>query len=186
VTELIRKKIVGDAWGTAIETGGGSQLGVAIVRGPFSFAFDTPGLTDGVIFYTPTVDDVLLNVWFEIDTVFDGTTPQADVGTFVGTNSGLWAATISRGFSLTDIGTQDAGTGLYLACGFHNITGAGGIAELYALGGDAGENVVPGRFTATNPLKLVVSQNGQKGGAAVGGTMGAARLYIVTATPLAF
>jgi hypothetical protein len=32
--------------------------------------------------YTPTIGDILLDAWFEIETVWNGTTPMGDVGPF--------------------------------------------------------------------------------------------------------
>ena len=42
-----------------------------------------------------------------------------------------------------------------------------------------------GKFVSVDPMQVVVSQNGQKGGAAVGGTAGSGAVYLVTATPVA-
>ncbi len=163
--------------------GGSSSLGAPVVRGPFSFAFATPGLTAGVAFYTPTIDDLWLDWWIEVDTAFDGTTPFADVGTFLGTTQGTWAATDSPGsaFTLTTAGNELGGAGVFGMSGV-NSPGQNAITAV----GDGISNAepfFPARFTAANPLKLVVSQDGLAGGAAVGGAAGAGRLYIVTATP---
>ena len=40
----------------------------------------TRGWTNGIAFYTPTVNDVLLDAWISVLTAFDGTTPLGDVG----------------------------------------------------------------------------------------------------------
>lgn len=185
----ISRRLLPSGWhtGVADEGGnGGSTPGAAIVRGPFAFAFNTSGINNGVTVYTPTVGDVLLDWFIIVDTAFDGTTPLADVGTFVGTTQGLWAATDAPGsaFTLGTSGNELGGTG---------VLGGPGISSpgQNALGviGDGianSEPVLPAVFTAANPLKLVVSQDGLKGGSAIGGAAGAGRLYIVTATPAAF
>ena len=148
-----------------------------------AFAFNTAGLTAGVTLFTPAVGDILLDAWIEVDTAFDGTTPLADVGTFVGTNNGLFATCAASGLpvDLSVADSETGGTG-YLwnaATSFANLP-LGGMAF-----GNSGSNrVAPGKFSAANPLKLVVSQTGAKGGTAIGGAAGAARVYVVTATPV--
>jgi hypothetical protein len=53
--------------------------GAARVLGPFPFAFDDVGLTNGIEFYTPTVGDVILIILAVQQTGWDGTSPQWDV-----------------------------------------------------------------------------------------------------------
>jgi hypothetical protein len=62
-------------------TAGGA--GATVVRA-FPFAFDAAGLATGLALYTPTAGDKLLDAWLEIDTVWNGTTPLADVGVLSG------------------------------------------------------------------------------------------------------
>lgn len=155
------------AGGTSWASGGGSVPGAARVLGPFPIAFDDAGLADGIAFYTPTVGDILFEVWLEIVTAWNGTTPLADVGTAVGADHGIFDA--SGGvLSLTDAAAEYAGTGVLLS------TGTSGAQ----VGG-----VVPGRFTATNPLKVWVSQDGFAGGDDPGASQGAANVYLVVSTP---
>lgn len=131
----------------------GSVPGAVRVLGPFPFAFNTAGIENGHTVYTPTVGDILLDAWVEIDTAFDGTTPKGDVGQFVGVNTGLWGGVNSQLDLATADSTASAGTGLL------------------------------GKFTTTDPVKVVASQNGQKGGTAIGGTTGAGSVYLVVSTP---
>jgi len=49
-------------------------------------------------------------------------------------------------------------------------------------GGEYTWRVLPARFTTTDPLLAVVSQDGTLGGAASGSTVGAANIYLVVAT----
>ena len=169
--------------------------GNSFVRGPFSFAYNTANLNTGVAFYTPAVGDILLDAWIEVDTGFNGTTPTADIGQFVASNSGIFG--INAISVLLDIAdsTTNAPSLLTATSGvdFGSGVGHGG----YAVSGTqlefnsstpslSGFRAVPGKFTTTDALKLVVSQNGQKGGSAIGGSAGAGKVYIVTATPVAF
>ncbi len=174
----------GSASGQPISPTGLAATGVAIVRGPFSFAFNTAGLTTGVTIYTPTVSDILLDAWIEVDTAFDGTTPLADIGTFSGTTSGLFKNTplYADAIYLAAADTANSGAGVLqgTATDFKNITLSGADAVSTHV-----NRVVPARFTAATPLKLVVSQTGLAGGTAIGGAAGAGRVYIVTATPVA-
>ncbi len=152
--------------------------GVAVVRGPFAFAFNTASINAGVTVYTPVVGDILLDAWFEITTAFDGTTPKADIGSFSGTTSGLFDISGNA----VPLGTADTtatgGAGISI-----NVTS--GTLSLLAQVGSSLKRTVPSRFTTTAPLKLVVSQTGLAGGTAIGGAAGAGKLYIVTATPVA-
>ena len=157
---------------------GGSQLGAAIVRGPFSFAFDTPNLNNGVAFYAPQVDEILLNGWIEVDVAFNGTTPFPEIGTFVGFSGGFF----NGNMRLDAIDDERIGAGMLIGAN-RDQSGTTNI-PLQALNSED-HRFVPMRFTAANPLKLVVSQNGLAGGDPVGGTAGSGRVYIITATPVA-
>lgn len=55
------------------------------------------------------------------------------------------------------------------------------VRDPFTLGG--GQRNVPARFANTDPIEVVVSQDGSIGGADPGSTVGAAILYLVTATP---
>ncbi len=157
--------------------------GMAIVRGPFAFAFNTASINSGVTIYTPTVGDILLEAWIELTTSFNGTTPKGDIGTFVGTSSGLWKNSLFAGlpFDLTSTAAAEAaGTGVLVG-----QSAAFTLDPLSVAAQGDRRNYIPARFTATNPLKIVVSQDGLAGGAAVGGSAGAGNIYIVTATPRA-
>lgn len=165
--------------GVAQVASGGSVPGAAIVRGPFDIAFDDAGLNDGIAFYTPTVDDILLDAWIEVDTAFDGTTPKADIGTGVNSTSGLF----SQAGTFPDLSSADndgsAGEGVLI-----NDSGNVPLSVAAAIQSSA-YRIVPAKFITAAPLKVWVSQNGAIGGTAIGGAAGAGRVFIVTATPLA-
>lgn len=166
----------------AAATGGSGP----VVRGPYAFAFNTPNIQNGILFYVPTVNDILLDAWIEVDTAFDGTTPQADIGPFDGDTVGYFG----NAFQAIDLSVADnVWTGSHL-----RSSTQGGAQSNYplSLGGiffnltTIVRRSAPAKFLTADPLLLVVSQDGEKGGAAVGGAAGAGLVYIVTATPTAF
>src|SRR5690348_16524195 len=88
--------------------GGGGGAGSPVVRA-FPFAYNTAGILTGHAVYTPAIGDVLLDAWIVITTAWNGTTPLADIGTFVGANGGLfaWSVPSSGAVDLT-LGASDA------------------------------------------------------------------------------
>lgn len=161
---------------------GGSTPGAARVLGPFPFAFDDAGLENGIAIYVPTIGDVLLDAWIEVTTGFDGTTPLADIGSFNGVAFGLWGQNIGA-VDLSVPAEDYASDGLLL--GSAAGTAPGSLLSLSAVnfGGTRLPRIVPGRFVAADPVLVVASQDGAKGGAAIGGTAGAGKVYLVIATP---
>lgn len=164
----------------------GTPLGMTVVRGPFTFTHATANLNAGVAVYTPTVGDVLLDAWIEIDTEWNALS-VFDFGTFNGGNSGVFAAVSQGGVTLPGLNTGADGAipdnaGLLGAnIGGATLAGAWGLSY-YTIdaGGIAHWQI---KFTAANPLLVVVSQNGAKGGTASTATAGSSSLYLVTATP---
>lgn len=160
------------------------RMTLAQVRGgsvrvlKFDFAYDTPNLNTGVTVWTPAIGDVLLDAFFSVNTAFDGTTPMADIGQFLSAGTtGVFASLIGTGM-LPPLGNADLTTeGPSPMWGLsQELAGSAAYA-----GGYSGVTT----FRTTDPLLLVVSQDGTKGGTAIGGTAGAASLYLVVATPLA-
>ena len=188
--------------------GGGGGAGAPTVR-KFPFAHNTPGILTGAALYTPTVNDVLLDAWIEIDTAWDGTTPQGDYGTFSPGPAGLINAALNSITSAMDMTEADApssggsasllgGSGLTDLAQLATIFNLGISGYLQATGAVApfpvgyatsrsaglGGRLVPVKFTTTDPIKVCVSQDGTTTGADPGSTQGAAILYLVTATPV--
>ncbi len=165
-----------------------STAGAARVLGPFPFAFDDVGLEDGIAFYTPTVGDILLDAWIEVTEAFDGATPLADLGTFDGSTTGLLAQWFGP-FDLTTTSEESAGAGISFsdtsaADPTSFVTGPVSAFNVSISGGNLLYlRAMPARFTATHPVKIVASQDGEAGGTAVGGTAGAGAVYLVVATP---
>lgn len=158
--------------------GGGSHPGAARVLGPFPFAFDDAGLADGIALYTPTVGDVLLNAWIEIDIAWDGTTPKVDIGQ--GDANGMFGNSNPQNASLAD-DTAGAGSG----SNFLSNTNQAALAlwDLADSAGSYNSRLVPGKFLTTNPMYVWVSQDGSRGGADPGASQGSGAVYLVVATP---
>ena len=188
--------------------------GAPIVR-KFPFAFDTPDILTGAALYTPTVDDILIDAWIEIDTAWDGTTPFGDFGTFGGGAGNLGFLRGLSNFAVDMTQADDAtdpGAGFLWGVGWSRMgdngvlggitdsVGHGVLFETDAIASvpqaatplvtngtnssnsHLGQRSI-GKFTAANPVQVVVSQDGTNTGADPGSTQGAAILYLVTATP---
>lgn len=153
---------------------GGGGTGGAIVRGPFEFAYDTPGLNNGVEIFTPNAGDLLLAMYVFLDPVWNAAA-QYDVGAFDGTTEGIFGG--MQGGSSGGINLDDSNPSFGLFS--DNASASLARNDLFLSGGEA---VYIAELTA-DPFLLVVSTNGIKGASASSATAGAARLYIVTATP---
>jgi len=176
--------------GTGVRQSGDTE-GLARVLA-FPFAFDTPSLLTGAAVYTPTVGDILIDAWFEIEAAWDGTTPSGDFGTFVGRDYGnfnsvsygpidMSGVALAPNFSAEDRGNILAGmlvgaTSNDAVLRFPSL-GQGAIAT----GGTS--RILPAKFISADPLLIVVSQDGLSGGADPVATQGSAILYIIVATP---
>lgn len=168
-----------DSWNAEVQEAdsGGSQTNAPLYYS-FAFAFDDAGLEDGLTVFTPSVGNgtvFLLDAAVIVDEGFDGTTPKLDIGTGVGSSNGLY----HRFYGVVEADRGDSeqnGAGIQLAT-------AGAPLQLSAsAAADEGRSgFLP--FTALNPLKLWVSQDGTIGGTAVGGTAGAGRLVFAIVTP---
>lgn len=159
----------------------------AINLGPtlykYDFAFDTPDLADGIEVYTPAVGDVLLDLTVQVTQSFDGTTPKADFG--VDTSEGFLSEMFGGAYRFP-LGPQDS-----LYAGILSPSAAQRSASSavlgYAVEGGGKESAYPmtiGRFASTDPLVFWVSQDGNAGGAPIGGAAGAATLYLLIASPV--
>lgn len=161
---------------------GGSQPGVAIVR-KFPFTFATAGLLTGATVYTPTIGDILLNAWLEVDTAWDGTTPFGDFGGFQANFGWLGNEKGPKDMTIADTHEQWGDELLTEDNGAGNAPGDMLMGWLDSLTSQAWFRGVPAKFRTATPVKVCVSQNGQSTGADPGAMQGAAILYLVTATP---
>lgn len=159
ITEAIPNKVIVQAVRSIGDPGpGGSTNSLNIVEIPF--AYNTPGILTGVSVYDPTAGDVLVDWWVEVDTAWNGITPQLDLGTFSsfpGMLADLGVPPIGLTTIDQDLGGFSANPGLLAAGGLSSFSAA--------LINFAIANATPVRrwslkFTATNSLKIVVSQDG--------------------------
>jgi hypothetical protein len=158
-------------------TGGGSSapvVGAQVTHGPFGpFNFNTPNLNTGISFFIGTLSDILIDVWMEVLTAFNGTTPKADCG-FI---SGLFSnANYLRPLDVTG---ADVATVPGVQWGVRTTFKNTGLRSqsMFQL------RDAPSRFTGAIGLQVWVSQTGTSGGAAVGGTTGSLQVFIATSTP---
>ena len=144
-----------------------ASVGGVTVRGPYAVAFDTAGLNAGVATgYVPAIGDVF-QVVVVTTTAFDGTTPLLDVG-YTGDTTGIYHA---------QTGAALAVSAAALALTAYTVETVVDSSTSYSAWSVA---------TAADGLLVWLSQDGAKGGTAPGGSAGAASLYVVAATPLAF
>lgn len=139
------------------------------------FAYDTPGLEDGLEFYTPTVGEFLIDARFVVDVAFNGTTPKADIGA---TSPGIFNQATPGFYVYLHAADSLAGGSVLRGLAYNNLSEIASYGDSYSIG------MSP--FMNDTPLLVWASQNGLKGGTPVGGTTGAARLYILTSTPEPF
>ena len=150
----------------------------------FAVSHSTAGLATGVAVWTPQVGDIIYDIGIVLTTAFNGTTPLLDVGTFNGGNVGLFGELAGAGVDGTKLYadvTDNAGlsapnTAPWLQSAVGSVGAAAGAAY----------KSTPILVTAANPVLLVASQNGQKGGTATGATVGAGNVYVLLGNPVSF
>jgi hypothetical protein len=140
-----------------------STSGVAVTT-KYPFTYDSSDLSTGLDIYVPNIGDFLLDCWVSITTAWDGTTPIGNL--YVNTTGNT---PIIYGYpvdmTLTDVANGAAiGAGLGLALTQYR--------QVWAM---------PGAYTfiSTNPIQLVVSQDGTSTGGDPGSTMGVGAVYLV-------
>lgn len=143
----------------------------------FDFAFNTPDLSDGVVFWTPGVDMWLRDAWFYVPTGWDGTTPFADVGV-IADGHGLFYA--GFGTTAVDISVVATWTAVPDALSFLGNSPAGANQFLsYCVDPyNAATYNLPVRVAAGTPVAIWVSQDGTPGGADPGASQGVARITL--------
>jgi hypothetical protein len=135
--------------------------------GPYALAYDTTSLNDGVaVGYTPAIGDVFQVITITT-TAFNGTTPLVDYGYTADTTGIIFAQT---GAALDVSATA-------LALTAYTVETVVDSSTSYSAWSVA---------TAADGLLVWLSQNGQKGGTAPGGSAGAAKVYVLATTPVAF
>lgn len=169
---------------TPAPAGGASSV---VVRA-FPFAFDTAGLLTGHAVYTPTIGDQVLDAWVRVTTLWDGTDPTFDVGSFVADDGHYgWFGDLHGAIPLNG-GLDDNGIGATVGSPGNFAKPASLSASILAeTSGGSTANIksrLPLIFQTADPIKIVVSQNGLDNGADPGSTVGAAVLYLHIATPV--
>ena len=164
--------------GSLLITGNAGVTPLNVLSFPFTFA--TAGLASGVTLYTPSIGDIIYDIGVVITTAFDGTTPKIDVGTFNGGNNGLFDELATAPIDATKVYadvTNNAGLGTpNSALWLSTAIVQGNSASLSSLK----SNEI--RVSAANPVLLVASQSGAKGGTAITSTHGVGTVYVITAT----
>lgn len=152
------------------------------------FAYDTPGLRTGVPIFTPEEGDLLLDVWIEVVTAWNGTNPFADIGSFTFAAGG-WFSSMGSGIDLSHADSENELDGLMR----DQSTAGNGISSDLSLATVAAIAInnhwgtavrtLPATFVAADPIKLVVSQDASATGADPGATQGSGFVYLMVATP---
>lgn len=190
------------------------EVGVPGPRGPgggtgdvahiaTTIRFDTPGLSapsgaiPGVVIYTPTVGDILLDAWVDVDPDYEGkawdATAKGDLylASTAGASGflGVWGEWNGSG-ALDMTGNGGVSPNLFNGDTGIVLTGPGvqhepTLLELNlanAIGGSdftQQRRLVPGRFTAAEPIVFVVSSNGTSTGNDPGATQGKATVHLL-------
>jgi len=126
-------------------------------------AYSAAQLAAGITLFTPAVGDYIANVAPVVTTTFDGTTPKLDVGPFNPSTAGLYYDTTSVVFLGNNATEQDGWLSPVLD-----------LAAASAYGGYGGPWV-----TNALPFKVVISQDGAKGGTPIDSTVGTVVVYVV-------
>lgn len=148
-----RRKEGGDSVELSVnELGSGLASSFVVFHEPIPIRFDDPVERE---IYIPTPGEVLMDRWVFVDEVFDASSAKLDIGTF--NNDVLW------GISTVDLtGPISNETGDMLSMKTTSLN-------------------LPHRFMTDEPLKLVISDDGQIDGDPIGGTTGHGELILVTA-----
>lgn len=165
---------------------GASSTGATTLHGPFAFAYNTAGILAGLTVYTPTAGDWLLDAWIDVTVAFNGTTPFADIGNFNnGTSKGLFAQYVSgaSGVDLSGAGNVVTGSAHLRSIsnnGSRVIPSLDSVQASAAFTSSGSQSAYfPVQFITADPLLLCVSTTGKTGGSAIGGSAGAASLYLL-------
>lgn len=174
------------------------------------FAFDTPGLADGVMIYRPTIGDILLACWLEITKAWEADSAAfADIGGFDPTGDlgnpyhiGWWG-NVSNAIDLSVPDTASEDASLHPQCTFDNMLLTDGVlmpttgtnldrahflarSQLPPPGDTEIGRALPAKFVSDIPVKVVVSQDGTNTGDPIANPVaGNAIAYFVVARPAA-
>jgi hypothetical protein len=147
----------------------------------YTVSFDTPGLSDGTgyVLFTPTVGDEILDIAIRFPIMFDGTTPRCDVGTAVGSPSGLFYIYGYSSLSAKNSLNENGGEGLSVL-GDNDDSVPGNLLTSLTYGDRYGTPKV----TEDNPIKVWVTQNGYIDGDDPEATQGVVEVVVTVVTPI--
>jgi hypothetical protein len=148
--------------------GGGGGAGNTVVR-KFPFTFSETDLAFGAPLYTPTVGDILLDAWIEVDTAWDGTTPLGDIGIiFTGAFPFTPFDGIAQGFFYAMSGSGADAVPMTHADSAGGIGVLGTVFSMTAVGRSIfnGHRYFPAKFTVADPVGVIVTVDGRSPGSA--------------------
>lgn len=129
----------------------------------------------GFPIYTPEPDEILLDAWFELETVWDGSTPKIDIGQFLAGDINGYAKIAQAAWAATTADVQTASGGLLYAAARPSLV------EL--VGNQGNRRTVPSRFVTADPVCVICTTTGATTGSDPGSTQGAGSIYLVTVIP---
>ena len=182
--------VVDGDWAGEAPSGGSQPGAVRVLKYDFDFT-QAVALADGVPVWTPAVGDWLLNAWFAPDAWdADGAvSPRADIGVI---SAGAWATLRGgpQGLFGALVGAVDLSANNWIEdtkyVSYGGPTAAVDLLQAMLLGyTNAGSGALPPqvKFSTTDPLSLVVSDDGTPGGSAFDGSAGASTLYLAVCSP---
>jgi hypothetical protein len=158
-------------------------------------AYNAAGLATGYPIYTPTIGDILLDFWMIVDTVWDGTTPQGDVGWASDASTTFGARYFAAWWQLIYPDSPDfSGNQILNAYNNPSIDGAIGTGVTLTASqrdafcvstGDQINRIIPFVFLTTDPLLMFVTDGvpDVRNGTDPGSSQGAGRVMLLVATP---
>lgn len=160
--------------------GGGDTTIQAAIHQATTINFDDANILTGIDVYDVEEGDIVLDIWVEILTNWDGTTPFMDVGTFDETSVGFFAGSSPGSIDATN---EDSTTNGYRWRSWgvppHGADLAANNNAYLAADGNQ-SRVAP--FTITDgghPIQVIVTQDGTSGGADPGSTQGQAIVHVL-------
>lgn len=132
--------------------------------------YDSEGWKAGVTLHTPAVGDEIMNIIVHVSEDWD-TVAVAGIGTFVNSTTPLYTATLDGGVDVENYGD--------------GLSRSGALSESDSIGYWSSQGYgTTFKATATNPIKLVITQDGSTTGTEITSTQGSISVEIVWSTPI--
>lgn len=173
----------------AINSSGGNYgqsptaVGGTRVIGPFVINYNDPDILAGKSLYTPTIGDVLLDVWVEIKEPWNGETPQLDIGTFKTLDGSPRVNALFNNYNNGSVPLNFIDDMLNEGVSVQNNNGVGTPSSVSCYSAVSTLRILPASFVYDEPIKVAVSTTGSPFGSDPGATQGIAHIYLVVATP---